>query len=232
MPYPEVNLDPFISLKGLINTPLANPLNLLSYVETVGIAGVGFTYRQDIGYIGDLSSLRSMTSSRINIRIPADMAFVHKVLPLKPDVVTVVDDNSEHKTLNVPSDIIKEMVVSLRQNEVSGLALRIAPDIKQLKVAYQYGVDVVEIATNRLAKEGTRRGFLNALEEIVRIIRVAKKNGLRIVVAGELNRRLILELNAVVNVEFISVGRALLEQALMLGFDKALREFVDVVGNR
>ena len=232
MSYLEVNLDPFVSLKEMVNSPLTNPLNLLSYIESVGVGGISFTYRYDIDYINDLSDLRAMTGSRINIRIPADMNEIQRILPLKPDVITLVDLSTQDSTVQVPSQELKEISETLSENEDFALSLRIKPDLKQLKAAYQYGVDIVEIATNDLVIQDTHKGFLNILELIVHIARTAEKHGLRVAAAGQLNRRIVLALNEVCNVEFISIGRAILSQSLIIGFEAGLREIMDIVDNR
>lgn len=229
MPYLEVNLDPFISLEELVHAPLTNPLNLLSYVESIGVAGVSFTYRKNVNLVTDISTLRSMTGCRLNVRVPADAETIQKVLQIKPDMITIINPESADNTLEFHSKDIKVLVNTILDNQDLGLALRIQPKIKLLKEAYQLGVDEVEIATNELSKEETHKGFLVVLEKITHTIRIAIKNNLRVSIGGDLNQRIIAALNEVVDVEFLSVGKALLSQSLITGFESALRELMELV---
>ncbi|RKY51170.1 MAG: hypothetical protein DRP89_09245 [Candidatus Neomarinimicrobiota bacterium] len=229
MSYLEINLDPFISLEELVHAPLTNPLNLLSYVESIGVSGVSFTYRENVNLVRDISTLRSMTGCRFNIRVPANIEIVQKILPIKPDMLTVIDPKSLDNTIEIHSKDIKVLVNTILNSEDLGLALRIQPKIKLLKEAYQLGVDEVEIATNDLAKEKTHKGFLLVLEKITHTIRIATKNNLRVSIGGDLDRRIITALNEVVDVEFISVGNALLSQSLITGFESALKELMELV---
>ena len=132
-------------------------------------------------------------------------------------------------TIEIHSKDIKVLVNTILNSEDLGLALRIQPKIKLLKEAYQLGVDEVEIATNDLAKEKTHKGFLLVLEKITHTIRIATKNNLRVSIGGDLDRRIITALNEVVDVEFISVGNALLSQSLITGFESALKELMELV---
>ncbi|MDO9548079.1 MAG: pyridoxine 5'-phosphate synthase [Candidatus Marinimicrobia bacterium] len=227
MPYLEVNFDPFIALAKITNAPVSNPLNLISYVETVGAGGISFSYGPDIGQMNNLSLLRSMSGSRINVRVPADMQIVQKALLLRPDMITINDPDSEDGSVEIPSKLIKDLVASVVNMDEVGVALRLKPDVKQMKEAYQMGIDEVEIATNELAEHEKRLPFLECLERITHAIHIGKRNNLRVSVGGALDRRIISAINEVIDVEFISVGRALLAQAFLRGFETAIKELIE-----
>jgi len=229
MPYLEINFDPFITLAKVTNASISNPLNLLSLVETVGANGISFTYGPEIGQMNNLALLRSMSDCRINIRVPADMQILQKALLLRPDLITICDPESDDHTVEIPSKLIKELVNSVvTMNEV-GVSLRLKPDVKQLKEAYQMGIDEVEIATNELARKDKQLLFLECLEKITHAVNLGNRNNLRISIGGQLNRRIIRAVNDVINVEFISVGRALLSQAFLWGFETAVREMIEML---
>ena len=226
MSYLEVNFDPFIALAKITNAPVSNPLNLISYVETVGAGGISFSYGPEIGQMNNLSLLRSMTGSRINVRVPADMQIVQKALLLRPDMITISDPDNDDGSVEIPSKLIKDLVASIVNMDDVGVALRLKPDVKQMKEAYQIGIDEVEIATNKLAEHEKRSPFLECLETITHAINIGSRNNLRVSVGGALDRRIINAVNEVINVEFISVGRALLAQAFIWGFEAAVKELV------
>jgi len=227
MPYLEVNFDSFIALARITNAPVSNPLNLISYVETAGAGGISFTYGTDIGQMNNLSLLRSISGCRINVRVPADMQIVQKALLLRPDMITICDPNTNDGSVEIPSKLIKDLVVSVVNMDNVGVALRLKPDVKQMKEAYQIGIDEVEIATNELAEHDKHLPFLKCLETVTHAIHIGNRNNLRVSVGGALDRRIISAINEVIDVEFISVGRALLAQAFLRGFETAIKELIE-----
>jgi pyridoxine 5-phosphate synthase len=229
MPYLEVNLDPFIELGRISGLPLANPVNLLSYAEAAGASGICLTYKPEIEQLNNLALLRAISSCRINMRVPADMQLLQKVILLHPDIVTIVDAGNDDATVQIPSKQIKELVNSVLNVGGLGVALRLKPEVKQLKEAYQLGIDEVEVATNELARHNRQIPFLECLEKITHAIHIGSRNNLRISAGGSLNRHLLREIVEVIDLEFISVGRALLSQALIFGFESALRELMKII---
>ena len=229
MPNLDINFDPFITLAKVTNAAISNPLNLLSLVETVGANGISFTYSSEIGQMNNLALLRSMSDCRINIRVPVDMQILQKALLLRPDLITVCDTERDDKTVEIPSKLIKELISTVIAADDVGVSLRLKPDVKQLKDAYQMGIDEVEIATDELARQDKQVAFLECLEKITHAINIGSRNNLRISVGGQLNRRIIRAINDVISVEFISVGRALLAQSFLWGFEKAVRDMVEIL---
>lgn len=229
MPYFEANLDSFISLAKFSPTPLSNPVGLLSYIETIGVPGVSFTFEEGTNNIFDLPTFRSVTNSRINIRVKPEIDLITNVISLNPDMLTIVDTTTDDNTVDTSNKEVKLAVGSALEQKDVNIAIRIKPEMKRLKEAYKLGVDEIELATNDLANKDTYKEFQESLGHIAYIIRIAKKNDLRVSAGGKLDYRIIKSLNEVSDVEFISVGRALLSQSIILGFQDALREFMSVV---
>jgi len=229
MPYLEVNLDPFIELGRISGLALTNPVNLLSYIEAVGASGICLTYKPELDQLNNLDLLRALSSCRINLRVPTDMQILQKVILLHPDLVTIVDLDNDDTTVRIPSKQIKELVNAVLSVGGLGVALRLKPEVKQLKEAFQLGIDEVEVATNELVRHSRQIPFLECLEKITHAIHIGSRNNLRISAGGNLNRHLIRELVDVIDLEFISVGRALLSQSLIYGFENALHELTKIV---
>jgi len=223
----EINFDPFISLRRQVRTPLTNPLHLVSFIEAAGVPGLSYTYHPEADDEDDLALLPSMTGSRINVRVFPDAESIEKVLSLKPDMITLIGKDGHEHALEMTSVNLKELLEPILAKEEFAVSVRVRPDVRELKLVYQLGVDEVEIATNHLAGISSHAGFVRQLSQLVHIIRVGQKNNLAISVGGNLDRRLITELLKVVDLDFISVDDALLSQALMLGFENALQNLIE-----
>ncbi|HRU45764.1 MAG TPA: hypothetical protein P5078_01100, partial [Candidatus Marinimicrobia bacterium] len=61
MHYLEINLDPFIELGRIVDIPLGNPLNLLGFIEAVGVPGISFTNTPERKGMINITALRSMS---------------------------------------------------------------------------------------------------------------------------------------------------------------------------
>ncbi len=229
MAYLEVNLDPFISLENIVKSPLTNPLHLLSSIESIGVGGISFTYREELFSVKDTEIFRKMTDSRINIRVIPDVEPIRNALLLKPDMITIINPSNSYKTLEIPSQRIKELINMISGNHDIGLSLRLEPDIKQLKEAYQLGVDEVEVATNQLSTEKLHTDFFNTLQTITHCIKVGTKNNLRVSIGGDLNPRILHALKELIEVEFISIGNNILSQTLVMGFEQTIRNISQII---
>jgi len=232
MPYLEVNLDPFISVESIVQTPLANPLNLLTYIESCGVMGISFTFQPELPFLKNISLVREMTGARLNIRSSVEASSVEESLFLKPDVLTLIDWADPDRAICLPSKPVRDMLDAVSEPREFAVALRIHPHPKQLKEAYTLNVDEIEIATDPLTHQANRLGYLSELDAISRTVRLANKKGVNVTCSGNLDERAIAALRDVANVEFFSVGKHLLSRALADGFGNALKEMIEHIETR
>jgi pyridoxine 5'-phosphate synthase PdxJ len=228
MSYLEVNLAPFISLWRKHDTAAINPLNLLSYVDSSFAGGISFTYQSDTPLFSEISTLRKLTNSRINIRVNSAEELYKKVIALKPDVITLQNPDNEYSTINLPSKMNSKIINQARDKNIT-VVPRIKPDIKQLKQVYKLRCPEAEIATNLLGKTENKSNFYNIMGDLTKCYKTAKKNNLRISFGGNLNKRLILALNRAMTPEFYSMGRYLISLSLIKGIDRVLEDIVDTI---
>ncbi len=228
MSYLELNLDPFISLWRKLDISVINPLNFLSYVESSFTGGISFTYRADIPLFSEISTLRKLTNSRINIRINPDPEQFKKVADLSPNVVTIINEDNDNDIVELPSKTIGKIINSDNKGKIP-IIPRIKPEIKQLKQAYKLKCAEVELDTNQLSKADHEEDYSKRMEVLLNCYKIANKNNLRISFGGNLNKRLILALNRVMSPEFYSVGNYLLAHSLIKGIDNVLEDTVDII---
>ena len=228
MSYLELNLDPFISLWRKLDISVINPLNFLSYVDSSFTGGISFTYRADIPLFSEISTLRKLTNSRINIRINPDPEQFKKVADLSPNVVTIINEDNDNDIVELPSKTIGKIINSDNKGKIP-IIPRIKPEIKQLKQAYKLKCAEVELDTNQLSKADHEEDYSKRMEVLLNCYKIANKNNLRISFGGNLNKRLILALNRVMSPEFYSVGNYLLAHSLIKGIDNVLEDTVDII---
>jgi len=220
----EINIDPFLNLRPLLTTTLSQPLQLLAFLEAEGISAFSFTYRSEIAAICNVPAMRLMSRARLNIRTGLDPVAVQHVMQLKPDLITLLDPQAPDQTLSMALPAVREMVDNIQAARDFNLALRIKPDLAALKAAYRLRVNAVELATDSLAAQPNPDDRLTELQGIVRTVRVALRNKFRVTLAGNLDLKLVKTLQGLVEIDYYSVGRWLLDRALRSGIVSALTE--------
>jgi len=223
----EVCLDSFMALEALVQTPLSNPLHLLGPIEAVGIPGISLNLGAISAEQTDLDHIRNLTGARLNLRVPAEEKQIARALGLAADLITVVNNQRADRTLTMNNGDWEKVLEPIVRNRDCALSVRLQADIRELKAAYQMGIDEVEIATDHLATVVSQTDFYNELGEVNHAIQVGQKNNLMVSIGGGLDRRLIAELLAISSPHFISVGRSLLAQSLHTGFEQALRNYYE-----
>jgi len=232
MRYLEINIDPFLALGQVADTPFCNPLNLLGFIEAVGVAGISYTNRPEYESMINLLAMRSMSKCRFNVRTNIENQAVQRAMSVKPDFITLVNLAETDLTVDPKDAIVRNLVETIQSAEDFNLVLRIKPEVRTLKAVYRLKVDEIELATDALAVQELQADYIAELEKIILAVRLATRNHLRVSLGGLLHKRLILALLEVLDVEFISVGRALLGQALLTGLEPALRELLAIIENR
>lgn len=229
MRFLEINLDPFLALSQLADTPLCNPLNLLGFIEAAGVCGISYTNRPEYEGLINIPAMRTMSKCRLNIRANIESQAIQRAMSARPDFITLVNLAEPDFTVDPHSDPVRNFVETVQSAEDFNLILRLKPEVRDLKAAYHLKVDEVELATNALATQEVQTAYNAELQKIVLAVRLATRNHLRVSIGGLLHRRLILTLLELIDVEFIVVGRALFSQALIYGIEPAIRELLTIV---
>jgi len=232
MRYFEINIDPFLALSRVTETPLCNPLNLMGFIEAAGVAGISYTNQPEYENLINVTAIRSMSKCRLNIRTNIENQAVQRAMSVRPDCITLVNLSEPDFTVDPHSDLVRNFVETVQSAEDFNLILRIKPEVRDLKAAYRLKVDEIELATNMLAEQELQANYIAEIQKIALAARLATRNHMRISVGGQLQRRLIWGLLELINIEFISVGRALLGQALVTGLEMAIREYLMVIENK
>jgi len=228
MSYLELNLDPFITLWKEVNNSVIHPLNLLNYVESTYSGGVCFTYHPNIPLFSEISTIKKLTSARINIKINSDIDNLKKVFSLEPDVITIINKNNLYDAVHLPSKMIKKIIKEGEENDIPVIP-RVNPKLDNLKQTYKMDCSDVVITTNKLSTIDSQDEFNQLLGLYAKCYRIAHKNNLRISFGGNLNKRLILAIKKLMEPEFFTVGDFVLSQAIIRGIETTLRETVELI---
>lgn len=227
------SLDSWPALREFAGDGRSELVAAASLAELAGVDALRLSIHEDLLPVreSDVDVLRRSARS-FELRMPVSQTLLKVPLEARPDRVVLVGDRHEATGPAPPVDARVAgpgLGVVLRALEEAGLrtVVRIAPELDAVRAVHAHGVKDVELFTGYLVDlpEDERRGALVTLGDTARL---ASKLRLGIAVAGGLDDRNVGEvLEAAPAVERVVFGRGLARRALLVGLDRALRDFRD-----
>ena len=202
-----------------------------SLAELAGVSALRLGVDEGQGPVAaaDVELVRR-TAQCLELRLPVSQSLLKLALETRPDAVLLAGDPfdgtlaSRPVEPNAASSGLSSMVRSLVEAGVEVMML-IAPSLDAVKAAHGLGVGRVELFTGATVDLPTaeRRGRLDALGDAARL---AAKLRMSVGVGGGLDYRSVSEvLEIIPSADFVSVGRAVLARSLLVGIDRAVRDF-------
>ena len=223
-----LSMDSWAALRDLAAGDRSDMGAAAALAELAGIDCLRLSINEDLVPVRetDVNELRR-ASRFFELRMPISQTLLKIPLEARPDRVVLVGDGS-----SAPVDARVSgpgLGVVLRSLQEAGIevSVRIAPEVDAIRAVHAQGVSDVELFTGYLVDlpEAERRGALVMLGDTARL---ASKLRLGIAVAGGLDERSVGEvLAAAPSVERVVFGRSLARRALLVGLDRAVRDFRD-----
>jgi len=201
--------------------------------ELAGVDCLRLSINEDLVPVRDVDVHELRRAARFfELRMPVSQTLLKIPLEARPDRVVLVGDRRDASGSSPPIDARVAgpgLGVVLRSLHEAGIevSVRIAPEVDAIRAVHAQGVSDVELFMGYLVDlpEAERRGALVMLGDTARL---ASKLRLGIAVAGGLDERSVAEvLEAAPSVERVVFGRGLVRRALLVGLDRAVRDFRD-----
>ncbi len=200
--------------------------------ERFGAEGITVHPRPDGRHIrySDVLNLKPVLKTEFNIEGYPQKSFIDLVLKVKPTQVTLVPDPPEALTSNAGwdtvknLDFLKEIVAEFQR---VGIRTSLFVDTNPINTEYaaKTETDRIELYTGPYAHD-----FLmnkeRAIKPFVDVAKIAHKNGLQINAGHDLNlENLNFFYQNIPHLEEVSIGHALISDALYLGLEKTIHEY-------
>jgi len=230
----SVNINKVATLRNARGGSIPNLIQVAKDCEKFGAQGITVHPRPDERHIrySDVRQLKLIVNTEFNIEGNPIPSFMDLVTETLPDQVTLVPDAPDALTSNAGWDCIKnEQFLSKTINKLSSLGIRTSlfldPDIEQLKAAAQTGVDRIELYTEGYAQGYTKHPD-TAIQQYIAAAETATLINLGINAGHDLDlNNLKYFVKNVPNIREVSIGHALISDALYLGLEETIRRYLE-----
>ena len=237
----SINLNKVALLR---NSRGADKPNLLDFAErcvALGVHGITVHPRPDARHtrykdVVDLGRLvRSYPGLELNVEGNPIPAFVDLVLETKPDQVTLVPDLEQQLTSDHGWDALHDVerlaaVVNTFRAASIRTSVFLDTDLEQVAAAARSGADRIELYTEPYARAFGGEGQEPVIEGFRRAAELAGQLGLGVNAGHDLClENLGIFLACVPNVLEVSIGHAVICEALLLGLETTLTRYLALV---
>jgi pyridoxine 5-phosphate synthase len=159
---------------------------------------------------------------------------VEIALSIKPDLVTLVPEKREELTTEGGLDVMAQpdhykSAVDRLKGEGIQVSFFVDPDPKQVREAYKCGADIVEIHTGHYSEAQSEPEAVERFDRIADTVVSVSDLRLGISAGHGLNYINIKRFKALSQIEEYSIGHSIVARAVLVGFERAVREMVELV---
>lgn len=229
----SVNINKVATLRNARGENVPDVVKFAIDCEAFGAQGITVHPRPDERHItrDDVLKLRPVIKTEFNIEGYPSEQFMELVLKVKPTQVTLVPDAPGVLTSSAGWNTIENLdfltgiIDRLRETGIRS-SIFVAPDEEMIRGAARAGADRVELYTKSFADE-FEKDSPAAVAPYVAAAEVAHSCGLGLNAGHDLNlHNLRFFSDSVPYLNEVSIGHALISDALYLGIENTIREYL------
>ena len=228
----SVNINKIATIRNARGGNNPDVLKVALDCEKFGAEGITVHPRPDERHIrkSDVFTLRPALSTEFNIEGYPSPEFIDLVLKAKPHQVTLVPDAPDQITSNAGWDTKKHLsFLSELMDTFGGAGIRtsifVGTDIELIEYAAKTGADRVELYTEPYAT-GYAKDREAAIAPYIVAAKRARQSGLGLNAGHDLSlENLAYFAQSIPNLDEVSIGHALICDALYLGIEETIRRY-------
>lgn len=236
----SVNINKIATLRNARGGDVPSVTQVAIDAQRFGAQGITVHPRPDERHITrkDVFDLKPIVTTEFNIEGNPHRPFIDMVLEVKPEQVTLVPDADHAITSNAGWDcrenlnFLKEVVAEFKNAGIR-TSVFLDPDPEMVKFAAETGTDRIELYTEGYAKNYTKSLHSDAFtkEEAIQsyyeTAQEASKYGLGINAGHDLSlENLKYFSDTIPNLLEVSIGHALIAEALYMGLENTIQAYL------
>jgi pyridoxine 5-phosphate synthase len=233
----SVNINKFATIRNARDGNNPNLVQVARDCERFGAQGITVHPRPDERHIryDDVIALSETVTTEFNIEGYPDRRYLDLVLKVKPAQATLVPDPPEAITSNAGWDTIKnesflKEVIGELQNAGIRTSIFVAPELAIIEGAKEIGTDRIELYTEAYA-HGYLTDKIAAIKPYKEASELAHQLGIGINAGHDLDLNNLSYLcEQIPYLEEVSIGHALVCDALYLGLENTIQMYLNRAG--
>jgi pyridoxine 5-phosphate synthase len=233
-----VNIDHVATLRNARGEGYPRPVEAAKVCEHAGAHGIVFHLRGDRRHIldHDVVELKKVVKGTLDFEMAATDEMIIILLATKPNLCTLVPEGREELTteggLNMDTvfDDFKNRVFP--QIKPSGIEISVFldPIKKDIEKAKILGADAIELHTGNYANAASKDHQYQELARLREAAILIHKLGMKVNAGHGLNlQNLPTFLEVVPYLNEVSIGHALISDALFMGLSKSVKSYIEVM---
>lgn len=226
----SVNVNKIATLRNARGGNVPDLLKVASDCERFGADGITVHPRPDERHIRikDVYNLKKSVTNEFNIEGYPSPDFISLVKEIRPTQVTLVPDGPHVLTSNAGWDTVKNKlflqdIIAELKSAGMRVSIFIAPDLHQIGNAPETGTDRIELYTEAYARD-FHVNPEKAIEPYLKAAQLANQLSLGINAGHDLNLDNLNYFKRIIpNLLEVSIGHALISDALYLGLENTVR---------
>jgi len=232
----SLSLDQVGLLRESRKLKIPDPVIAASAAELAGVDSISIHLRLDRRGIRerDLYILKETVKTKLNLHIAPKAEMFSLIQEVKPHEVTLLPERpgelyTERGLTSENDDEFDKDLFSQIQGVGSRLYILIEPEVSEIKAAVKTGCDGVELYSGPYTSVTNPADRETEMDRIIKAAELAQKSGLEVHVGGSLNYQNIFPLLSIQPVQEFVIGHAIVAQALMVGFTKAVEDMITLI---
>lgn len=230
----SVNINKVATIRNARGGTMPNVVNAAIAIQQFGADGITIHPRPDQRHITykDVYDLRPVVTTEYNIEGYPSKDFIKMMLDVKPEQVTLVPDPPDVLTSNAGWDTIKnleflkDIVAELKAHNMR-VSLFMDTNHELIECAFQTGTDRIELYTEAYASHYAPNPE-EAIKPYLEAALFAQKFGLGLNAGHDLSLENLKYFARIIpNLLEVSIGHALVSDALYYGFEKTIHLYKD-----
>jgi pyridoxine 5-phosphate synthase len=231
-----VNVDHIATIREARGIREPDPVLAAGMAELAGADCIICHLREDRRHINDrdLILLRQTVKTRLNMEMAAVEEMIKIATEIGPDLVTLVPEKRQELTTEGGLDVKSNpehygKVVERLTDRGIKVSLFVDPDPSQIEVAHRIGGDIVEIHTGHYAEAKNESEADSRFKKIVKAVEASADLKLGVSAGHGLNYFNVKRFRFLPQIEEYSIGHSIVARAVMVGFERAVKEMMELI---
>ena len=238
----SVCVDQVAALRNITKRGEPDPMTAVMMSQVSGADAVTISWASDASlYLGgEYDIIRQLVHTHLNVIAPPDLELLQSILTISPDMVTLVPSGYGHAGLNDEwfdspwpqgnslERPVERMIRALQENRILTNIL-IRPTATHVRQCAEIRTDYVHIDASRYVQAVDTEEKSRIFEEMAGAAKTAARLNMGVSLGRGVDFRTAADLAGIAEVEEMVVGYAVAVRAMTIGFERAVRDLVDII---